>query len=185
MGTRRSSVLAFLLGVILGAATSCRSGSAPFPEVAASPDAESIDGAASSATDAAGEQLASGTPGAPFWFKSSIKLDVNCHIFDDTWGPNAAPPSSSCTAWSFTRDSLTDRQQSILETATLQALPSGYSCTLDGYDYCEAIISDQDGSAATYRDTNCDYLRVPDAKAILSSDLFHSIFPLGTGQACL
>jgi hypothetical protein len=79
---------------------------------------------------------------------------------------------------------LTETQQSILNAATLQPLPSGDSCTADGYDYCEAIISDQDGSTATYRDTNCDSLKVADAKAILSKDLFNSVLPLGTGQEC-
>jgi len=156
MSTNCAPGMALLLGMVLCSSTGCHSG----------------------------EQLASGTPGAHLWFRSSAKLDVKRYTFYDTWGTNAAPPSSSCTAWSFTRDTLTETQQSILDSATLQELPSSDSCTADGFDYCEAIISDQDGSAATYRDTNCDFLRVPDAKAILSYDLFHSVFPLGTGGAC-
>ena len=131
------------------------------------------------------EPPASGTPGAHFWLKSSVKLEVNCQWFVDTWGPNAAPPRSGCTTWSFTRDTLTETQQSILNAATLQPLPSGNSCTADGYDYCEAIVSDQDGSTAAYRDTNCSHFpKVADVKAILSYDLFNKVFPLGTGQKC-
>jgi hypothetical protein len=79
---------------------------------------------------------------------------------------------------------LTDTQRSILGSATLQALPPSGSCTPDGYDYCEAIISDQNGATATYRDTGCSYLKVPDAKAILPPDLRHGVFPLETGQTC-
>jgi len=104
----------------------------------------------------------------------------NYAYFDSSVGPGY----SSCAAWSFSGQSLTETQLAAIEAVTLQPLPTGDACTLDGYSYSEATVADRDGTPATYRDTGCDFLRVPGSMAMLPTGFFGSTFPLGDSQVC-
>jgi len=188
MGSSASG-LTLSLALILACAASCGSSepSGPGTDSGGTADSGTPLGSEPDLGAPLGPGVDSGTPTSPgkvgdrFWFQSSMKLDVRCRVVFDAMPGSIG--STSCDVWSFTRDALTDEQQSLLDSATLQNIPLS-PCTADGYGYCEAIISDQDGSIATYRDTGCDYLKVPDATAILPYNLFHYTFPLGTGQLC-
>jgi hypothetical protein len=122
---------------------------------------------------------ASGAPGAHIWFESSVGLDVRQYtVFDSP----VAPESSTCVAWSFSRQSLTDVQLTAIEGVILQPFPVGGACAEDGYSYSDATITDGDGTTATYRDTGCDFLRI--STAMLPTGFFGSTFPLGDSTVC-
>ena len=154
MGANRHSTLAFLFAATVVIGASCQSDSLP----------------------------AAGAPGAHIWFESSVKLDVKRYTF--VAGFLGGASQSSCSAWSFSRESLTDAQLTAIEAVTLQPFPAGMACTPDGYSYDEATITDRDGTTATYQDTACDYLRIPVSIAMLPTGFFGADFPLGNSQYC-
>jgi hypothetical protein len=125
---------------------------------------------------------APGTPGAHIWFESSVKLDVmESGYIGSIFG---SPSHSSCSVWSYSRESLTEAQLKVLTAVTLQPFPAGMACTMDGYSYVKASITDRDGTTAIYTDTGCDYLKIPGSTAMLPPRFFVSDFPLGNGQPC-
>jgi hypothetical protein len=127
-------------------------------------------------------QPASAGPGAHIWFESSVELDVRDYAYFDS---SVGPGLSTCRAWSFSDQSLTDDQLAAIEGVTLQPFPAGDACDQqDGYSYNEATVTDGDGTAAEYRDTGCAFLRISGSTAMLPPGFFGSTFPLGDSTPC-
>jgi len=132
-------------------------------------------------------QPASGAPGAHIWFESSVGLDVRDYAyFDSSVGPDRSvgPGLFTCRAWSFSDQSFNDAQLTAIEGVALRPFPTVGACDSDGYSYSEATVTDGDGTAATYRDTECPYLTIPGSTAMLPTGFFGSIFPLGDSTPC-
>ena len=119
-----------------------------------------------------------GAAGSRVWFESSTAVQVTRAWSSDYPGP----PQSGATCATFLRTEMTSDQLAALDAIVL--VPATDSCTLDGYDYTELKVIDQDGSSAVYRDTGCSYLRVSATVMLPSDALPSTIFPTDSTAAC-
>jgi hypothetical protein len=87
--------------------------------------------------------------------------------------------SSGSTCKVVERSSATQAQLDFLAGLTL--VPLDQLCTADGYAMTELQIVDLNGDVATFRDTGCPNLAVPDAGAMLPKGVSSS---LSGAQAC-
>ena len=116
-----------------------------------------------------------GAAGSHVWFESSVRLKLRNEWRFNAWGGAMGASGGSCV--SLTHDELSDEQRTALEGLLLVPLNAG--CPSDGYDYDELTVVDRDGSEAVYRNTGCEYLKVPGALAMLPQTV-----PISGGTPC-
>lgn len=100
------------------------------------------------------------------WSASSTQIEVRNTQFLDS--PPAPSPSSSSSCWTLKTEAMSAAQRAALESVVL--VPLNPICTADGYQYDELTVIGPDGTRTAYRDTGCNFLAVPGARAMLPSD---------------
>jgi hypothetical protein len=123
-----------------------------------------------------------GTVGARIWTESSATITIRTQSFLDAWGAGGQRPFSTESCRTASREELTESQLTFLQTIELVSLND--QCTSDGFSYIEIKVQDNDGTTSTFRDTGCDFLKVPSAKAILPSNLLASDFEQDQLRPC-
>lgn len=107
-----------------------------------------------------------GSVGAPIWTESSSSIVVRTASFTEPWVGGQGMTIATCR--SAPRAELTAAQSEYLEK--IQLIPLDVGCTADGFSYLELEITDSNGTVSSFRDTGCDYLQLPGAKAMLAFD---------------